>query len=327
MTTSLVCGGAGYIGSHMVRALLERGERVLVLDDLSKGHREFVPDEAVFYKGDIRDGELLDRIFRENAVDAVFHFAAFIQVGESVKHPLEYYENNVTGVLRILECMARHKTPHIVFSSTAAVYGEPDVVPIPEDLPTAPTNPYGETKLAVEKMLRWASAAHGFTYGALRYFNACGAVEDASIGEAHDPETHLIPLVLEAAVGGRESISIFGDDYDTPDGTCIRDYVHVTDLAQAHLLTLDALRRGEGNKTFNLGNGRGFSVNEVIDACRRVTGREIRVSRSPRRPGDPARLIASSERIRKELGWKPRYTDLDAIVETAWRWRLKYGKV
>ena len=326
MTTSLVCGGAGYIGSHMVRALLERGEQVLVLDDLSKGHRKFVPDEAAFYKGDIRDKELLGRIFRENAIDAVFHFAAFIQVGESVHLPLEYYENNVNGVLRILECMVRHHVPHIVFSSTAAVYGEPAVVPICEDLPTAPTNPYGETKLAVEKMLRWASAAHGFTYGVLRYFNACGAIEDASIGEAHEPETHLIPLVLDAALAKRESISIFGEDYDTPDGTCIRDYVHVTDLVQAHLLTLDALRRDEGNKTFNLGNGRGFSVKEVIDACRRVTEREIRVTSSPRRPGDPARLIASSERIQRELGWKPRYTDLDAIVETAWRWHLKYRK-
>lgn len=310
----------------MVRALLERGERVLVLDDLSKGRREFVPDEASFYRGDIRDAELLARIFRENAVDAVFHFAAFIQVGESVLRPLEYYENNVTGVLRILESMARHKVPHIVFSSTAAVYGEPAVVPIPEDLPTAPTNPYGETKLAVEKMLRWASEAHGFTYGALRYFNACGAIEDASIGEAHNPETHLIPLILDAAIGKRKSVSVFGSDYDTPDGTCIRDYVHVTDLARAHLLTLDSLRRGEGNKTYNLGNGRGFSVNEVIEACRSVTGRRIEVEHAPRRPGDPARLVASSERIRGELGWTPMYTSLESIVETAWRWHIKYRK-
>jgi len=319
----LVCGGAGYIGSHMVRALLAREERVVVLDDLSRGHLEALPDGVRFYRGDIRDAGLLDRVFRENSIEAVFHFAALIQVGESVRRPLSYYDTNVLGVLRLLEAMVEHGTSRLIFSSSAAVYGEPSRIPIPEDLPKFPTNPYGETKWAVERMLHWTSQAHGVAFGALRYFNACGALEDGSIGEDHDPETHLIPLVLDAALGRRASVSVFGDDYDTPDGTCIRDYVHVMDLAEAHLLTLDALRGGGGNRAYNVGNGRGFSVREVIEACERVTGVRIPVERAPRRSGDPARLVASSETIRAELGWAPRYPELDAIVETAWRWHRK----
>lgn len=323
MAAVLVCGGAGYIGSHMVRVLLERGEDVLVLDDLSKGHRDFVPSSVPFFQGDVRDAMLLNRLFREYRVDAVFHFAAFIQVGESVRDPLAYYDNNLQGVLRLLQAMVRHDVKNLVFSSTAAVYGEPERVPIPEDAPKHPTNPYGETKLAVERLLHWTSVAHDLRWSALRYFNACGAAEDGSIGEAHDPETHLIPLVLDAAMGRCPSVSVFGDDYDTPDGTCIRDYVHVTDLAEAHLLALSALRAGRRSCIYNLGNGRGFSVTEVIETCRRVTGRDIAVERCPRRPGDPARLVASSARIREELGWEPRYTDLESIVETAWRWHWK----
>ncbi|WP_300524262.1 UDP-glucose 4-epimerase GalE, partial [Aminiphilus sp.] len=240
----LVCGGAGYIGSHMVRCLLERGEDVLVLDDLSAGHRDFVPPSVPFVHGDVRDTTLLGRLFREHSVDAVFHFAAFIQVGESMRDPLAYYDNNLQGVLRLLQAMVRHGVENLVFSSSAAVYGEPELVPIPEDAPKRPTNPYGETKLAVERLLHWASVAHDLRWSALRYFNACGAAPDGSIGEAHDPETHLIPLVLDAAMGRRPSVTIFGDDYDTPDGTCIRDYVHVMDLVEAHLLALNALRSG-----------------------------------------------------------------------------------
>lgn len=323
MPTSLVCGGAGYIGSHMVRSLLEEGERVVVLDNLSTGRRDFVPAEALFIQGDVRDGELLDRLLPQHDVNAVFLFASLIKVGESVSLPLAYYENNFVGALRVVESMVRSRTPHFIFSSSAAVYGEPEAVPITEDMPLRPTNPYGETKLAVEQMLRWASEAHGFTYGALRYFNACGAIEDATLGEVQEPETHLIPLVLDAAIGEKESISVFGDDYDTPDGTCVRDYIHVMDLARAHLLTLDALRRGGGSKIYNLGNGRGFSVEEVIDACRSVTGLPIKVVRAPRRAGDPARLIASSDRARQELGWTPHYLSLESIVETSWRWHRK----
>ncbi len=319
----LVCGGAGYIGSHMVRFLLERGEEVLVLDDLSTGHRDFLPPSVPFVHGDVRDATLLGRLFREHCVDAVFHFAAFIQVGESMRDPLAYYDNNLQGVLRLLQAMVRHGVENLVFSSSAAVYGEPELVPIPEDAPKRPTNPYGETKLAVERLLHWASVAHDLRWSALRYFNACGAAVDGSIGEAHDPETHLIPLVLDAAMGRRPSVTIFGDDYDTPDGTCIRDYVHVMDLVEAHLLALNALRSGRRSSVYNLGNGRGFSVLEVLEACRRVTGKSIPVEKGARRPGDPARLVASSVRIRGELGWEPRYTALDAIVETAWRWHGK----
>ena len=323
MKTSLICGGAGYIGSHMVRSLLDKGERVIVLDNLSTGRRDFVPAGALFIHGDIRDGELLDRVLTENDVNAVFLFASLIKVGESVSLPLAYYENNLVGALRVMESIVRCGTPHFIFSSSAAVYGEPVAVPITEDMPLRPTNPYGETKLAIEQMLRWASEAHGFTYGALRYFNACGAIEDATLGEVQEPETHLIPLVLDAAMGVNESISVFGDDYDTPDGTCVRDYVHVVDLALAHLLTLDALRSGVGSKIYNLGNGRGFSVKEVIEACRSVTGLPIKTVYAPRRAGDPARLVASSDRAKVELGWTPRYQSLESIVETAWRWHSK----
>ena len=323
MKTSLVCGGAGYIGSHMVRGLLDQGERVIVYDNLSTGRRDFVPPEAVFVEGDVRDGELLDRVLKQHDVNAVFLFASLIKVGESVSLPLVYYENNLVGALRVLESMIRCGTPHFVFSSSAAVYGEPEAVPITEDMPLRPTNPYGETKLAIEQMLRWASEAHGFTYGALRYFNACGAIEDATLGEVQEPETHLIPLVLDAAIGVNESISVFGDDYDTPDGTCIRDYVHVMDLAQAHLLVLDALRRGEGSRIYNLGNGRGISVKEVVDSCRSVTGLPIKAVKAPRREGDPARLVASADRAIEELGWTPRYQSLESIVETSWRWHKK----
>jgi len=321
----LVCGGAGYIGSNMTALLAAEGHEPIVYDNFGKGHRSAVRGVQVV-AGDLADFQGIVRVLKERKIEAVMHFAASIEVGESVQEPLRYYRNNLSNTQNLLSAMEAAGVQKFVFSSTAAVYGMPEKVPITEDAPKKPINPYGETKLAVERMCRYQSQTGRLHYAALRYFNACGAIEDASIGEAHNPETHLIPLILDAAIGKRKCISVFGSDYDTPDGTCIRDYVHVTDLARAHLLTLDALRRGEGNKTYNLGNGRGFSVNEVIEACRRATGRRIDVEHAPRRPGDPARLVASSERIRSELGWTPRYTSLESIVETAWRWHIKYRK-
>lgn len=321
----LVCGGAGYIGSHMVAALLEKGEEVVVLDNLQKGHREAVLGGR-FYEGDLRDRAVLDKVFTENGIDAVIDFAADSLVGESVTEPLKYFENNVGGTLSLLRAMKDYGVKNIVFSSTAATYGEPESIPILESDRTFPTNPYGESKLAVEKVLKWCDNAYGIKYTALRYFNAAGAHESGEIGEDHSPESHLIPLILQTALGQREKIMIFGDDYKTEDGTCIRDYIHVMDLASAHLLAVDRLRNGGESRIYNLGNGTGFSVKEVIEAARKVTGREIKAEIAPRRAGDPAVLIASSKKAVEELGWKPKFNSLETIIETAWKWHEAHPK-
>lgn len=315
----LITGGAGYIGSHTAAELLSRGESVVYLDNLQKGHRGAVLG-GKFYEGDLRDDAFLTKVFKENEIEAVIHFAADSLVGESVKDPLKYYNNNIVSTLSLLNKMAEFGALKLVFSSTAATYGEPVNIPILEDDPTVPTNPYGETKLAIERLLRWVDAARGIKYVSLRYFNAAGADPDGRLGEDHTPETHLIPIVLEAAMGKRPHVGIFGEDYPTEDGTCIRDYVHVTDLAQAHLLSLDSLRAGGESRTFNLGNGRGFSVKEVIDAAREVTGANFLSKSLPRREGDPAVLVASSEKIVSALGWRPKFAELKTIIETAWSW-------
>ena len=322
----LVLGGAGYIGSHTALALVRAGRDVVVADNLETGFRAAVPEKARFYPGDIRDRSFCDRLFESETVEGVIHFAANSQVGESMTNPLKYYHNNLGGTRVLLESMVAHGVGKIVFSSTAATYGEPDRVPILETDRTQPTNCYGETKLSMEKMMQWTSVAHDLRYVALRYFNACGAQSDCSIGEAHTPETHLIPLILQVPNGQRASIAIFGDDYPTPDGTCIRDYIHVCDLAQAHILALDYLLRGGGNNVFNLGNGVGFSVKEVIEEARRVTGHSIPAVVKPRRAGDPAQLIASSEKARSVLGWKPAYDDLHTILQTAWDWHRTHPR-
>ncbi|MFL0246339.1 UDP-glucose 4-epimerase GalE [Candidatus Clostridium stratigraminis] len=319
----LVCGGAGYIGSHMVAALLEKGEDVVVLDNFQKGHREAVLGGKV-YEGDLRDRSVLDNIFTENKIDAVIDFAADSLVGESVIEPLKYFENNVGGTLSLLRAMKDYGVKNIVFSSTAATYGEPESTPILESDKTFPTNPYGESKLTVEKILKWCDNAYGIKYTALRYFNAAGAHESGRIGEDHRPESHLIPLIIEAALGKREKIMIFGDDYNTEDGTCVRDYIHVMDLAEAHLLAVDRLRKGGDSRIFNLGNGKGFSVKEVIEVTRKVTGREIKAETAPRRAGDPAVLIASSQKAIDELGWEPKFASLETIIKTAWNWHLSH---
>ncbi len=316
----LVCGGAGYIGSHTVAALIEQGRDVIVFDNLYKGHRKAVPSSVKFYEGDLRNKEELEKVFSENNITAVIDFAADSLVGESVTQPLKYYNNNVYGTLCLLEKMVEHDVKHIVFSSTAATYGEPESVPIKESDRTEPTNPYGETKLAVEKMLKWTDNAHGLTYSVLRYFNAAGAHKDGSIGEDHSPESHLVPIILQVANGQREKIMIFGDDYPTADGTCIRDYIHVTDLADAHILALDRLMTGASSKTFNLGNGQGFSVKEIIGIARSVTGHPIPAEVAPRRAGDPAVLIASADEAIKELGWRPRFNTIEQIIASAWAW-------
>ncbi|WP_028563884.1 UDP-glucose 4-epimerase GalE [Paenibacillus pinihumi] len=317
----LVTGGAGYIGSHTVAALLERGESIVVLDNLQQGHKEALLGGKL-YVGDLRDADVLDKVFTENQIDAVIHFAANSLVGESMKIPGKYYHNNVYGTLCLLEKMQEHGVGKIVFSSTAATYGEPENVPIDENDRTLPTNAYGETKLAMEKMMKWFDTAHGIKWISLRYFNAAGAHASGKIGEAHNPETHLVPIVLEAALGKRPHISVFGDDYATPDGTCIRDYIHVSDLADAHVLAVDKLRSGGESAVYNLGNGQGFSVNEVIEIARQVTGREIKAVVEPRRAGDPATLVASSQRARTELGWNPVRNKLEDIIASAWSWHV-----
>jgi len=317
----LVTGGAGYIGSHTVAALHERGEEIVVLDNLQQGHKEALLGGKL-YVGDLRDGETLDKLFSENQIDAVIHFAANSLVGESMKDPGKYYHNNVYGTLCLLEKMNQYGVKKIVFSSTAATYGEPENVPIDEYDRTSPTNAYGETKLAMEKMMKWFDVAHDVKYISLRYFNAAGAHASGKIGEAHDPETHLIPIVLEAALGKRPHISVFGDDYATEDGTCIRDYIHVSDLAEAHILAVEALRKGSDSSVYNLGSSNGFSVKQVIDIAREVTGREIPVKMEERRAGDPAVLIASSQRARQELGWNPTHSNLKDIIASAWSWHL-----
>ena len=322
--TILVLGGAGYIGSHTVYALIEKGVDVVVIDNLETGHIEAVHEKARFYKGDIRDRAFVDSVLDKEKIDAGIHFAANSLVGESMVNPLKYYDNNVNGTKVLLQSMVAHGLDKIVFSSTAATYGEPEKVPILETDRTEPTNTYGETKLAMEKMFKWTDRAHGLKYVSLRYFNACGAHVSGKIGEAHSPETHLIPLILQVPLGQREYISIFGDDYDTSDGTCIRDYIHVTDLAQAHILAVDYLMKGNESNIFNLGNGVGFTVKEVIDTARKVTGHEIPAKIAERRAGDPARLIASSDKARQVLLWKPEHADLEEIISTAWNWHKNH---
>ncbi|MBD5558998.1 MAG: UDP-glucose 4-epimerase GalE [Clostridia bacterium] len=317
----LVPGGAGYIGSHIVRELIGRGEDVVVVDNLENGHKAAVHPKARFYEGDIRDRAFLDRVLdEEKDIDSAIHFAANSLVGESMTKPLKYYDNNVGGTRILLEALRDHGIRNVVFSSTAATYGEPERVPIMETDRTEPTNPYGETKLAMEKMFRWVDEADGIRYVSLRYFNACGADESGEIGEDHNPESHLIPLILQVPLGKREEISIYGDDYPTPDGTCIRDYIHVTDLADAHLKALDYLRAGNESNIFNLGNGVGFSVQEVVDTARKVTGHPIPAKIVPRRAGDPAQLIASSDKAREVLGWDPKHDSLEEIIASAWKW-------
>ncbi|BCJ99413.1 UDP-glucose 4-epimerase GalE [Anaerocolumna chitinilytica] len=318
--TILVLGGAGYIGSHTVYELIEKGEDVVIVDNLETGYKEAVHPKARFYQGDIRNREFVDSVFEKEKIDAVIHFAANSLVGESMTNPLKYYDNNLCGTKVLLESMIAHDVKKIVFSSTAATYGEPEKVPILEGDKTEPTNCYGETKLSMEKMFKWTDRAHGLRYVSLRYFNACGAHKSGSIGEAHNPETHLIPLVLQVPNKKREAINIFGDDYDTKDGTCVRDYIHVTDLAQAHILAVEYLLKGNESDIFNLGNGVGFTVKEIIEAAQEVTGQEIPAVISPRRAGDPAKLIASSEKAKKVLGWRPEFVDVKEIIATAWKW-------
>ncbi len=316
----LVLGGAGYIGSHTVYELVDYGEEVVIVDNLETGHVEAVHPKAKFYQGDIRNRAFIDRVFEENKIDAVIHFAANSLVGESMTNPLKYYDNNLCGTKVLLDSMVAHRIDKIVFSSTAATYGEPENIPILETDKTCPTNCYGETKLSMEKMFKWTGRAHGLRYVSLRYFNACGAHESGKIGEAHAPETHLIPLILQVPNGKREAITIYGDDYPTPDGTCIRDYIHVTDLAMAHIQAVQYLRAGNPSNIFNLGNGVGFSVKEVIEAARAVTGHPIPAVIEGRRAGDPARLIASSEKASEVLGWNPQHDDLSKIIASAWKW-------
>ncbi len=320
----LVLGGAGYIGSHTALELIRAGEEVVVADNLATGHKEAVPEKAVFVQGDIHDRGFLDKLFSSQKIDAVIHFAAYSLVGESVSNPLKYYNNNLCGTETLLEAMVDHKIDKIVFSSTAATYGEPENIPILETDRTCPTNPYGETKLAMEKMFKWTSEAYGMNYVSLRYFNACGADETGEIGEDHSPETHLIPLILQVPNGKRDKISIFGTDYDTPDGTCIRDYIHVTDLAAAHILAVKYLADGGENNVFNLGNGVGYSVREVIETARKVTGHPIPAEETARRAGDPARLVASSEKAKSVLGWKPSHASLEEIIASAWNWHKNH---
>ena len=322
--TILVLGGAGYIGSHTVYELIENGEDVAIIDNLQTGHIKAVHPKARFYKGDIRNREFLDSVFAKEKIDAVIHFAAYSLVGESMEKPLKYYENNLCGTKILLDSMVANGINRIVFSSTAATYGEPESLPILETDKTEPTNPYGETKLAMEKMFKWVGRAHNINFVSLRYFNACGAHVSGEIGEDHAVETHLIPLILQVPNNKREHIYIFGDDYNTKDGTCIRDYIHVTDLAQAHILAVKYLRNGGNSDIFNLGNGIGFSVKEVIETARKVTGHPIPAQISPRRAGDPAKLIASSEKARKILGWKPEHAELEEIIATAWNWHKKH---
>lgn len=315
----LVVGGAGYIGSHMVKALCESGRKVVVLDNLVSGHRDAVAEGATFVEGEMADRELLGDLFQRNEITAVMHFGAFIEVGESVRAPGKYYGNNVAATLVLLEAMVQHGVRTFIFSSTAAVYGEPCYTPIDEAHPCAPINPYGRTKWMVETILRDYQQAHDLRSVSLRYFNAAGADPGGSLAERHEPETHLIPIVLEAAAGRRPHVAVYGRDYPTADGTCVRDYVHVTDLCQAHLLALRYLEEGGSSAAFNLGNGGGFSVQEVIGTARAVTGRAIEVVDGPRRDGDPAVLVADATAARDVLGWQPAYASLEPIVEHAWR--------
>ena len=324
-STVLVVGGAGYIGSHMVKDLVEAGHDVVCLDNFSTGHKDLTGNQRVI-KGDLGDSKVLGDLFSAYKIHAVMHFAAFSLVGESVEDPLKYYRNNVRQTIELLDAMIRNEVKTFIFSSSAAVYGEPLEVPIVEDHPCKPTNPYGATKIAIELLLESCGHAYGLKYAALRYFNAAGADPSATIGERHDPESHLIPLILKVATAQRDHIKVFGTDYPTPDGTCIRDYVHVNDLTKAHLLALEALYEGAENEVYNLGSSTGYSVREVVNVARKVTGHAIPAVDSERRHGDPAVLIASSEKIRQDLGWKPKYEDLTNIVQTAWAWHQKEAK-
>jgi len=317
----LVAGGAGYIGSVVVAQLVARGYEPVVYDDLSHGHRAALRKGVQLIVGDIGDRAALDRAFSEVKPQAVMHFAAFIEAGESMQKPEKYFRNNTASALTLLEAVLAHKVPRFVFSSTAALYGTPEKTPIEENAPLHPTNAYGESKLLVEQMLEWFYRIHGLRYASLRYFNVAGA--EGEQGEDHHPESHLIPLAFQVALGTRKEFAIFGTDYPTPDGTCIRDYIHVSDLADAHLLVLEALKEKD-RIIYNLGNGQGFSVREVIETVRRVTAHAIPAKESPRRPGDPAVLVASSEKIKQELGWKPKYADLESIVRSAWEWRKSH---
>lgn len=320
----LVCGGAGYIGSHTVRQLIDNSEDVIIVDNLETGHKEAIHPKAKFYNTDIRDEKALETVFKENKIDEVIHFAANSLVGESMMNPLKYYNNNVHGTEVLLNVMAKHDVKKIVFSSTAATYGEPKNIPILESDETKPTNAYGETKLAMEKMMKWADIAHGIKYISLRYFNVAGAHISGIIGEDHNPETHLIPLILQVPLGKREFISIFGDDYDTHDGTCVRDYIHVSDLADAHILAVNKLREGFNSNIYNLGSGNGFTVKEMIEAARLVTGHSIPAKVCERRTGDPAKLVASSEKARRELGWQPKFENIEAMIASAWNWHKSH---
>ncbi|MEH7128944.1 UDP-glucose 4-epimerase GalE [Neobacillus drentensis] len=315
----LVVGGAGYIGSHLVKELVEK-EEVVVLDNLTTGHRQAVDSRAVFVEGDLGNEEDLQMIFKSYPIEAVMHFAAFSLVGESVVDPLKYYQNNVAATLTLLKVMMKNNVKNFIFSSTAATYGIPDVELIDETTPTRPINPYGHSKLMIEQILSDFSKSYGLNYVILRYFNAAGAHQSAVIGESHDPETHLIPIILQQLLGQREKVSVFGSDYDTADGTCIRDYIHVTDLASAHILALEALLTGKkSTEIYNLGNGLGYSVKEVIETCEKVTGVEANVEMADRRAGDPAMLVASSQKIYSELGWKAE-RNLERIIADAWKW-------
>src|SRR5271166_1600057 len=316
----LVTGGAGYIGSVVAGELLQAGHDVIVFDNLSRGHRQAVPKNAELVVGDLADRARLDQMLSSRAIDAVMHFAALIEAGESMKTPEKFFRNNTANALTLLEAMLAHGVKRFVFSSTAALFGNPERTPIEEDDPLRPTNAYGESKLLVERMLAWFHQIHGLRYSNLRYFNAAGASRPAQ-GEAHQPETHLIPRILQVALGRAQHVNIFGTDYPTPDGTCIRDYIHVSDLARAHLLALEALARANSSPLiYNLGNGQGFSVREVVEVARKVTGHPVPVIESPRRAGDPAVLIASSGKIRRELDWQPKFADLKSIVASAWHW-------
>ncbi len=323
MAVFLIVGGAGYIGSHVVKALIGQGQAVVTLDDLSRGHRRAVVG-GEFVHGDLGDRRLLDEVFTARSIDCVMHFAALSLVAESVAEPLAYYDHNVAKTGRLLRAMRDHGVKRFIFSSSAAVYGEPERWPISEADDTAPTNPYGRTKLIVEEMLRDCQAAHGLTYVSLRYFNAAGADKSGDIGEDHSPETHLIPLTLQVALGQRESIKIFGLDYDTPDGTCIRDYVHVSDLAAAHVLAAERMLAGGDSAVYNLGSQEGCSVKEIIRLAQKVTGRDITAEEAPRRPGDPARLVASSAKIKAELGWSPQFEVPEKMIATAWKWHRRH---
>lgn len=319
----LVAGGAGYIGSHTVYDLIDEGYDVVIVDNLQTGFECLIHPQAKFYQGDLRDEKFLEEVFSKECIEGVIHFAANSLVGVSMKEPLEYFDNNVYGTMQLLKVMKNHNVKKIVFSSTAATYGEPKSVPILEEDETSPTNTYGETKLTMEKMMKWCDIAYGIKFVALRYFNAAGAHPNGKIGELHDPETHLIPLILQVPLGKRETIYVFGNDYDTPDGTCVRDYIHVCDLAQAHIKAFEYLKAGNDSNVFNLGNGVGFSVLEIIEATKKVTDLDINVTMDQRREGDPAQLIASNAKAKEILGWDPMWINIEDIISSAWNFYTK----